>query len=263
MALQSLRQQNTIDLVWELFRTDFKLRYNDSALGFIWVLLKPFSIFLIMYFVLSRVFPSTEPNFALYLLIGNIFITFWSDGTSMGMDSLLGRAGLITKVNFPRYIVLISSTAIAVVNFFINLIIVSIFMIMAGLFPSIIHILWFFFCALILYILIVVVSMFLSIIYVRFRDMKQIWELFNQLLFWATPIFYSFDALIKKSEYMDLLLTKLNPISILLISSRNALLKSDIILQRNVFILLAAVLVIFYLGYIFYKKQIKKIAEYF
>src|SRR5690348_9102140 len=132
--LQTIRQRNTLDLIWELFRTDFKLRYNDSLLGFIWVLMKPFSIFLIMYFVLTRVFPSNEPNFALYLLIGNIFITFWSDGTNMGMDSLLSRAGLITKINFPRYTVLLSSTAVAVVNFLINTVVVTIFMIISGVF---------------------------------------------------------------------------------------------------------------------------------
>jgi ABC-2 type transport system permease protein len=216
-----------------------------------------------MYFVLTRIFPSTEPNFALYLLIGNVFITFWNDGTGMGMDSLLGRAGLITKVNFPRYTVLISSTAISVVNFLINMSVVTIFMLMAGIVPTFIQIIWFFFCVAITYLLILVTSMFISVVYVRFRDLKQIWELFNQLLFWSTPIFYSIDSIVKKSAYFDFLLTKLNPLSVLLLSARSAVLKNDIFLQPNVFAWLGIITVIGIFGYIFYTRSIKKIAEYF
>lgn len=261
--LKSLKSQNTIDLIWQLFRTDFTLKYNDSVLGFLWVLMKPFSIFLIMYFVLSRVFPSTEPNFALYLLIGNVFMTFWTDGTNMGMDSLLSRAGLITKVNFPRYIVLLSSTAIAIVNFLINISVVALFMVYQQVFPSITQVLWFFFCSVVLYGLILVMSMFLSVIYVRFRDTKQFWELFNQLLFWSTPVFYSIDNIIKKSEYLELLLTKLNPLSVLLSSGRSGLIKNDIIFQETVFVWVGIIAVTGFFAYLFYKNSIKKIAEYF
>jgi ABC-2 type transport system permease protein len=216
-----------------------------------------------MYFVLTKVFPSNEPNFALYLLIGNIFITFWSDGTSMGMDSLLSRASLITKINFPRYTVLLSSTAVSVVNFLINCCIIAIFLIISGVTPGIVHIIWFFFCSFILYLLIIVVSMFLSVVYVRFRDLKQIWELFNQLLFWSTPIFYSLDNVINKSEVLNIVLTKLNPISIFLSSGRNGLLKNDIIFQVNVFVWLGIIIVLGISSYFFYTKSIKKIAEYF
>lgn len=262
--LKSLKKQNTLDLIWQLFRTDFKLRYNDSVLGFVWVLMKPFSIFLIMYFILTRVFPNNDiPNFAVYLLIGNVFMTFWNDGTSMGMDSLLSRAGLITKINFPRYIVLISSTGIAVVNFLINCVIVAVFMYFSHVSPSLIHIIWFFVCAGILYLLILVVSMFLSIIYVRLRDLKQIWELFMQILFWSTPVFYNYFKVSQNSEIMRILLSYVNPISVLLVSSRNGLMSSDIILQNSVFMWVGLIVFIGAFGYLFYKKQIKKIAEFF
>lgn len=261
--LKSLKNQNTLDLIWELFRTDFTLKYNDSVLGFLWVLMKPFSVFLIMYFVLSKVFPSTVPNFAIHLLIGNVFMAFWTDGTTMGMDSLLMRAGLITKVNFPRYVVLLSSTGIAVVNFLINITVVAGFMAYQNVFPTFLQVLWFFFCVSILYGLILVVSMVLSVLYVRFRDTKQFWELFCQLLFWSTPVFYSIDAVRQKSVYLDLLLTKLNPLSILLTSGRSGLIANDIIFHTEVFAWLGIIGVLGFLAYLFYKRSIKKIAEYF
>lgn len=260
---KTFRKQNTWDLIWQLFRTDFRLRYNDSVLGFLWVLIKPFSIFLIMYFVLTKVFPSNQENFALYLLLGNVFFTFWSEGTGMGMESLLNRASLITKINFPRYTVLISATAMAAVNFLINMVIVTVFAIVSNVIPSFTQIVWFIFCASVLYFLILVVSMFLSVFYVRFRDLKQIWELFNQLLFWSTPIFYSVDALIHKSWLLEIIILKLNPVSVFLTSARSAVLHNDILLQTEVFSWLAGVTFFAVMGYFFYKRSIRKIAEYF
>lgn len=261
--LKSLHNRNTIDLIWQLFRTDFKLKYNDSILGFIWVLLKPFTIFLIMYFVLSKIFVSTEENFAIYLLIGNVFITLWSDGTNMGMDSLYSRAGLITKVNFPRYVVLLSATAISYVNFLINTVVVAFFMILQGVYPTPLQVFWYFFCSVILYLLILNISMIISVIYIRFRDLKQIWELFNQVVFWGTPVFYSVDVIASKSEAFRIVLTILNPISVLLTSARKGVLNNDISLQMNVFIWLCVICMTGFLSYLFYKKSIKKIAEYF
>lgn len=261
--LASLKKRNTYDLIWILWRTDFKLKYNDSVLGFIWVLIKPFSVFLILYVFLTNIFPSPVEHFVIYLLIGNVFISFWTEGTNLGLDSLLSRAGLITKVNFPRYTVLISSTSIALVNFLINSIIVFIFVFVNGLKPRIMDVLWYFLCSAILYMIMITVSMFLSILYVRFRDLKQIWELFTQLLFWMTPVFYSYQALASKNEIFELILYWLNPVSVLLISAREALMRNEITLQFNVFAVMSLFLVLFGIGYTFYKKQIKKIAEYF
>lgn len=262
---ESLKQRNTWDLIWQLFRTDFKLKYNDSILGFIWVLIKPFTIFAIMFFILSKVFPSGAIQyFPLYLLLGNMVMSFWTEGTMLGMGSLLSRAGLITKVNFPRYIVLVSSTILALVNFVIN---IFIFFLLAFFYtsntPSLMQILWFVFCLGTLYLLITVVSMFLSVTYVKFRDLLHIWELFNQLIFWTTPIFFPIQALIEKSALIEIVLTKLNPISVLLISARSAILYNDIVLQRTVFAWFGIILIIGSLGYIYYKNSIKRIAEFF
>jgi len=260
---KSIKKRNTWDLIWQLFRTDFKLKYNDSVLGFIWVLAKPFTIFMIMYFVMSKIFKNDAPHYPLYLLVGNMFMSFWNEGTAQGMDSLLSRAGLITKINFPRYIVLISSSLLAIVNFLINISIFAVIAIFSDISPSFLQIIWFIFCMIVLYLLIAVVSMFLSITYVKFRDLKQIWDLFNQLIFWATPVFYTVATLADHSRVFKLILTKLNPISVILISARDAILINDIHYKANVFAWLGIILVGGYFGYIYYKNSIKRIAEFF
>lgn len=263
--LQGFKKRNTWDLIWELFRTDFKLKYNDSVLGFIWVLIKPFSLFLIMYLVISNVFKvgGTVKNFPLYMLLGNMIISFWNEGTAYGMDSILGKAGMIAKVNFPRYIVLLSTSMLASVNFLINLLVFIVIASTRHIGFNIFHAIWFLFCMLGLYLLIVVTSMFLSVTYVKFRDLKQIWDLFNQLIFWATPIVYPASVLISKSKLFDIILTKINPISVFLMSARDAILYNDITYQVNVFIWFGIVIIIGFFGYIHYKKSIKRIAEFF
>lgn len=262
---QSFKKRNTWDLIWQLFRTDFKLKYNDSVLGFIWVLVKPFALFMIIYTVISTVFNpgSVIPNYPLYLLLGNMYLSYWIEGSTHGMESLLSRASVITKVNFPRYIVLLSSTLLSSVNFLINLLVFIIIAAFNHLNPSPLQILWFIFCTFCLYSLITVISMFTSILFVKFRDLKQIWELFNQLIFWATPIVYSADTLIKKSALFDLLLTKLNPISVFLLSGRSAILYNDIDYKKSVFIWFIVIIIGGIIGYIYYKKSIKRIAEFF
>ncbi|MFW5719738.1 MAG: ABC transporter permease [Candidatus Dojkabacteria bacterium] len=260
----SLKQRNTWDLIWQLFRSDFKMKYNDSVLGFIWVLTKPFAIFTIMYFVVSRVFRFDDMEyFPLYLLLGNMFITFWTEGTTLGMGSLMNRQNLITKVSFPRYIVLISATFLALINFVINILIFMVIGIFAGIMPGILQLVWFLGIILVFYFLIIVTSMILSVLYVKFRDMLHIWELVNQLLFWTTPIFYPVALVAERSKFMEIILTILNPISVLLTAARDAIIYDELTSEFIVGIWLIIMLIAGILGYFYYKYSIKKVAEYF
>lgn len=260
--LQSVKKRNTWDLIWILFRTDFKLRYNDSFLGFIWVLIKPFSMFLIMFIVLTNILGNNIDNFGLYLLLGNMVFTFWVEGSNHGMNSIVNRASLITKVNFPRYVVLLSSSLLSVINFIINICIFAIIAIFNNIEFSLLQFVWFSFCMLVLYLLIIAVSMITSIGFARFKDVGQIWDLFNQIIFWSTPVFYSATELAKKSEIFETILFKVNPISMILISAREAVLYGDIILHREIFTLLGVIIFVGGLSYSYYKPAIKKVAEF-
>lgn len=267
--LQSFKKRNTWDLIWVLFRTDFKLKYNDSVLGFIWVLIKPFAIFLIMYTFVSAVFAARgigdvyRGEFPLYLLMGNIFIQFWNEGTNGGMTSILAKSSLITKVNFPRYIVLISSTFLALINFFINTVIFFVILLLTtDVGVSLRFTTWFVICSGIMYLLINVVSMFLSVLLVRFRDLLQIWELFSQLLFWSTPIFYHPSMFISRGEFFDTFFHWINPISVLLISSRNSVIYKDIEYYTSVAMWIGIICTIGIAGYFYYRNTIKKVAEF-
>ena len=262
--ITSLRQRNTWDLIWQLFRSDFKMKYNDSILGFIWVLTKPFAIFTIMYFVVSQVFRFGDiENFPLYLLLGNMFISFWTEGTTLGMGSLLNRQNLITKVSFPRYIVLVSSTFLALINFIINISVFLLISLGAGILPNITQLAWFLSIVIVFYFLILITSMILSVLYVRFRDMLHIWELINQLLFWTTPVFYPISLVAENSRLLEIFLTIINPISVLLTAARNAIIYGELTSGFIIASWLLLMLIIGAIGYFYYKSSIKRVAEFF
>lgn len=178
-------------LLYELVKTDFKLRYQGSVIGYAWSLLKPIMLFAIMYVVFVHFlrFGQGIPHFTVVLLLGIVMWTFFTEATNQGMQSMVVRGELIRKIKFPKYIIVLSSTISAFINFIINLFVVVVFMIVDGvdfgwsalLFPLTILVLYGFALAL---------AFLLSSLYVKFRDIAPLWEVILQALFYGTPIIY-------------------------------------------------------------------------
>ncbi len=103
-------QKNRI-LLRELIKTDFKLRYQGSAIGYLWSILKPLMMFTIMYLVFVRFlrFDDGTPHYAVGLLLAMIFWGFFTEATNMGMLSIVSRGDLLRKLNFPKQTIVISS----------------------------------------------------------------------------------------------------------------------------------------------------------
>ena len=116
-------------LLREMIKTDFKLRYQGSLIGYLWSILKPLLMFTIMYFVFIRFlrFDDGTPHYAIGLLIGMVTWNFFSEATNMGMMSIVSRGDLLRKLNFSKEIIVISSVVGAAINYSINLLVVFIF----------------------------------------------------------------------------------------------------------------------------------------
>ena len=105
--------ENYKELIWMLAKTDFKLRYHGSALGYVWAILKPLLMFTILNFVFSELFNSRGngiPHYSLQLLVAIILFNFFSEGTSAGMNSLLTKSQLVTKIYVPRWTIIVAAT---------------------------------------------------------------------------------------------------------------------------------------------------------
>ena len=213
------KQRNRI-LLRELVITDFKLRYQGSFLGYVWSLLKPMMLFAIMYVVFVHFlrFGQGIEHFAVSLLLGIVMWTFFSEATNQGMHSLIQRGDLLRKINFPKYILVISGTISALINFVLNLIVVFIFMLLDG-----VHFGWsallFPFTMLLLYIFSLALAFFLAAVNVKFRDIGHIWEILMQALFYATPIIYPLQMVITYNATAAHFLM-LSPIAVLFQSAR-------------------------------------------
>lgn len=261
--MKTVFAQNTRDLIWQFVKTEFKLKYNNSVLGFIWVLIKPLVIFFILYIVMSKVFPNGSLQyFPLYLLLGTIVSGQFSEATTAGINSLLNKQSLILKVNFPRYIVVISAMLLPAINFFINL---SIYFIVSigfyGKVPSLLSILWFFVAYILLFLLMLGFSLFTSIWHVKLRDIGSIWELVIQLIFWLTPVFYDLNVVRQKSEFMGTLIGDVNPVTVVLQAIRNAFIYDQVTNKILILVWYIIALLLVISGYFYFRKNVKKIAE--
>lgn len=113
----------------ELVKTDFQLRYQGSFLGMVWSVLKPLMLFAVMYVVFVKFlkFSDGTPTFPISLLCGTCLWSFFSESTSMGMQSIVGRGDLLRKVHFPNYIIVASTTMGSMISLGINLLVVILF----------------------------------------------------------------------------------------------------------------------------------------
>jgi len=198
-------------LLSELVRTDFKLRYQGSVLGYAWSLLKPLLLFVILYvvFVSFLGIGKDLPHFPVYLLLGIVLWNFFVEMTSQSLGSIVGRGDLIRKIRIPRWMIVLASSILATINMLLSLIVVFIFMIING-----VGVTWGLLMLpiylVIIYMLAIGMSFFLSAAYVKFRDINYIWEVILQAGFYATPIIYPLQ-IVKNATIEKILL--LNPLA--------------------------------------------------
>jgi len=171
--------------------TDFKVRYQGSVLGYFWSLLKPLFLFAILYVVFTYIIPLGKDveHYPVYLLTGVVLWNFFTEATMVGASSIVARGDLIRKISIPRYLVVISTSISALINLGLGLVVVLIFALLNGITPTLG---WLLLIPIIAELLILAlgVSFFLSAIYVKFRDVTYIWEIFLQAGFYASAIIY-------------------------------------------------------------------------
>ena len=214
MKLSNIFSRRNRILLRELVVTDFKLRYQGSVLGYLWSLLKPLLLFTILYVVFVRFlkFGAGIPHFEVSLLLGIVLWTFFTEATGQGMQAIVGRGDLIRKISFPKYIIVISGTLSALINLLLNMLVVLFFILING-----VDIKWSILLLPLnvfeLYIFALALAFWLSAVYVKYRDVSHIWEVFLQGLFYATPILYPISLVIQNANVEVAKVLMLNPIA--------------------------------------------------
>ncbi len=176
-------------LIRQLVSRDFKTKYKRSVLGVFWSFLNPLMMMCVQYFVFSTIFKSDIPDYAVYLLIGIVSFNFFSEACGMSLTSILGNAGLITKVYVPKYIYPLTRVMSSVVNLSISLIPLILVSLVTGVqFKKSAVLALFFLACLVVFSL--GLGLLLSASMVFFRDTQFLWGVFSMAWMYATPIFY-------------------------------------------------------------------------
>jgi len=254
-------QQNKRDLLKELIKTNFKLKYNNSVLGLLWVLLKPLLSFTILFIVFTA-FRGGEPSvtYAANLLLGIIIFTMVDDGIVLGMNALMDLSSVILKVDFPRQLAITSSLVMALINFLFNLLILIIITITTSTYPSLLGLMYFIGIIILLFVMLYSVALISSIMLVKFRDLTHIVELLMTLLFWGSGIIYNIEDMGGGRFHQFLMI---NPFSILIDASRKALIEGRFVHLTHFVIYWILTVFLFIGGMWYFKKNIKRVAENF
>lgn len=178
-------------IISELVRADFKVRYQNSVLGYAWSLLRPLLLFAVLYIIFTYVIPLGKDveHYPVYLLTGVILWNFFTEATTQGLISVVARGDVMRKINIPRYLLVISTAFSASINMALSLVVLFIFAFINGILPSLN---WLLLIPLMteLFALCVGISLLLSSLYVKFRDISYIWEVVLQIGFYANAIIF-------------------------------------------------------------------------
>lgn len=253
-------------LLSELVRTDFKLRYQGSALGYAWSLLKPLFMFSILYVVFVRFLKigGDIPHYPAYLLLGIVLWNFFVEMTGMSLSSIVARGDLIRKIRIPRWIIIISSSVSALINLALNLVVVAIFMYINQVDIKATAI-WLPLLFIEIYMVALGISLFLSAAYVRFRDVSYIWDVLTQAGFYLTPILYPLQRIgsvtLQKLILLNPLAQSIQDIRVATATDKTLTILSVYGSAWPYFITLGISVLVLVLGVLYFKKESKYFGE--
>ncbi|ROS61823.1 ABC-2 type transport system permease protein [Frigoribacterium sp. PhB160] len=178
-----------------LIRRDLKSRYKDSALGFVWTLIRPITQLIIYYFVMGQILGAARsiPEFAIYIFSGLTIYGLFSEIIAGSTSSIVSNGGLIKKVYTPREIYPLASIGSALFNFAIQLLVLFAATLVTGSFPLHLDLLYFFPSVVLVLVYGTAFGLLLAALNVYLRDMQYLVEVLLMLAMWASPIVYSWN----------------------------------------------------------------------
>lgn len=268
------------ELLIALVKRDLKVRYKSSVLGFFWSVGKPLLLMAVLLIVFSIIFRLEIRNpglpFALHLLPGILAWTFFAGAMFEALTSILGNANLIKKVKLPSEVFPLSSIISNLVHFILALSVLFFFMIIFKM-----GITW---TILLLPLVILLQTLFIigpaflvSSLFVFYRDVGSILEIFMMAWFYITPIFYPYyfaeKELVKFWDGLLLNIYLLNPMAVIALTYRRVLYASVLSPPKNIpeipdktlliyiFITILISLILIYLCHAVFKKMSKRFAD--
>jgi len=244
------------ELVKNLTIKEFKLRYRNSVLGFFWSLLNPLAMMVILTLVFSTLLRAGIRNFPVFLLPALLAWRFFSTSTSMSLSSIIGNSPLVTKIYFPRWLLVLSSDLANLIGSSLEFI--ALFPLLVFLGMKITYLALLLPVILILeFMLIIGVSLILAPLNVYYRDFNQIWDITLQIGFFLCPIIYGISLI--PEGYI--LAYSLNPMTRVVESIRKILYYNTLPTVADFAVILASGLLLLLVGFLVFRKLEPRFAE--
>lgn len=241
----------------ELVKRDFKTKYKRTVLGMAWSVLAPLLMLLIMRVVFTRFFGTSVSHYTTYLFCGQLIFSYFSEATSQGMTSLVGNAGIFSRVNVPKYLFLFSKNIQTFINFGLTLIVFFIFCALDKIVFT-----WRFIFLIYPIIMLMLfnigIGLILSALFVFFRDMQYLWSVAVQLFMYLSAIFYTIDQYSYNVQCAFLL----NPIYLFIRYFRKIVIEASVPALRFHLLMLAYVILVITIGCLMYKRNNTKFLYY-
>ena len=185
---------HSADLLWTFVRTDFKSRYHGTLGGFVWALLKPFAMFVVLLSVFSFVF-NTDGQYNLRLIIGLFLFDFFGESTKAGLVSLYAKGYLLSKARFPSWIIVVSSVAHACLTLGVFVAVILLFRTMTIGLPSAGAVGLFLLYVALFVAIVIGFALATSILFLSYRDLNQVWDVVVQAGFFLAPVVYPLEII--------------------------------------------------------------------
>ncbi|MCL1997226.1 MAG: ABC transporter permease [Turicibacter sp.] len=191
----------------ELVKRDFKKKYKRTIFGVIWSMLGPLLQIMVMSLVFLNFFGRDMPHFVVFIFCGKMLFQFFKESTSSGMQSLMSNKNLITKMKIPKYIFLIARNITSLTNFILLLVVFILFALIDGVtfHPRFLLLIY---PIVTLTVFNIGVGLVLSALFIFFKDIQYLYDIFTMLVMWMSAIFYSIETFSITAQRLFLL----NPI---------------------------------------------------
>lgn len=225
------------ELLVNLVRKELKVKYKDSALGFLWSLARPLFLLMVYWLVFGKFLRAGIPNFAFYLFSGLVAWDLFSSTVGASTVSVVGNAGLIKKVYFPREILPLAAVGAALVHFALQLVVLFAVLLVFRFDFFGVNLLLLPVAVVALVIFMTSVGLILAAANVYLRDIQHLIEVFLLLWFWLTPIVYPVNFALKALSKHSLLgidlatIYLLNPMTNIVLAFQRAIYKHTFVLD--------------------------------
>jgi ABC-type polysaccharide/polyol phosphate export permease len=210
------------ELLIGMTRKELKVKYKNSVLGFAWSLLNPLLYLVVFYIAFEKILGNSVPGFPIFLLTGLLVWNLFSVGLGTACGSVVGNAGLVKKVAFPREILPLAAVGSTLVHFFLQSMVLFVVLALVQW-----HVAWTYMALvpIALVVLLVVTAalgILLSAVNVYLRDTQHFLELALLAWFWVTPIVYPYMLIGNRHTWFSKVY-RLNPIIPIVLAFQRAL----------------------------------------